>query len=130
MIQFPVVDSAGSVEYHIAGAADRLNGVADRRSIAGFTHYLGVSNDGWLVSDEGLASFAVAAERSLIASIAGSPAWLADLRRVAATYPALPIIVHHLGTARAEEGLDSPGLRNLLAAGVEPNIAVKASGFY
>ena len=51
----------------------------DRWSIAGFTHYVGEDNDGWLRSDEGRAFFDLAAERDLIASLAIGSAWFEDL---------------------------------------------------
>ena len=129
-VPFPDVDSAWSSEYHTPGAADRLAAAIDRWSIAGFTHYLDAANDGWLTSDEGMAFFEVAAEARLIASIAGGATWLPDLRRVAAAFPTLPILIHHQGMARAVDGLDSPGLAEVLACADQPNIVVKASGFY
>ena len=114
IIQFPDVDSSWSPEYHTPGATDRLRAVADRWPIAGFTHYLGEKNDGWLLSDEGLAFFGVAAERNLIVSLSTSPVWREDLRSVAETYATLPIIIHHQGGARAVDGPDSEGLQAVL----------------
>jgi len=130
LVQFPDVDSGWSPEYHTPGAVDRLQRAIDRWGIAGFTHYVNAENDGWLVSDEGMRFFARAAEADLIASIALNGAWLADLRTVAAAFPTLPILIHHQGMARAEEGPDSPGLREVLATAACPNVIVKASGFY
>lgn len=130
LVQFPDIDSAWSPEYHTAGAVDRLAAAVDRWDIAGFTHYLGETPDGWLTSDEGMAFFALAAERDLVASIAAGTAWLPDLRRVAAANPSLPILLHHQGMARAADGPDAPSVTEVLACADLPNIAVKASGFY
>jgi predicted TIM-barrel fold metal-dependent hydrolase len=66
----------------------------------------------------------------LIASIACGAEWLADLRRVAATFPTLPILLHHQGMARAVDGRDDQGLKDVLACAEVPSILVKASGFY
>ena len=77
-----------------------------------------------------MAFFALAAEANLVASIAAGGAWFADLRTVAAAFPTLPILIHHQGMARAVDGPDSSTLREVLACANEPNIVVKASGFY
>ena len=130
IVPFPDVDSGWSPEYHTPGATDRLRAAIDRWDIAGFTHYVNEANDGWLVSDEGLAFFALAAEANLVASIAAGSAWFADIRQVARTFPTLPILLHHQGMVRSVDGPDSPALAELLACANEPSIAVKASGFY
>ncbi len=133
VIQFPDIDSAWSPEYHTPGAVDRLSAAVDRWHIAGFTHYVGEANDGWLVSEEGMRFFEAAAQADLIASIAAGPAWFADIRTVARAFPTLPILLHHQGMVRAAdavEGCDPPGLAELLACANEPGIAVKVSGFY
>ena len=130
IIAFPDIDSVWSPEYHTAGAADRLGAAADRWSMAGFTHYLGDVDDGWLTSDAGLAFFRVAAERELIASLTGPTTSLPGVRHVAAAFPRMPILLHHQGMARATDGQDSAGLREVLACADQPNISVKASGFY
>lgn len=130
IVQFPDIDSSWSPEYHTPGARDRLRAAIDRWGIAGFTHYVDEDNDGWLTSDEGMAFFALAAEADLVASIAATGSWMADLRTVAAAFPTLPILLHHQGMARATHGPDSEGLREVLACAREPNIGIKASGFY
>jgi L-fuconolactonase len=130
IIQFPDIDSGWSPEYHTPGATDRLRAAIDRWGISGFTHYVNEANDGWLTSDEGMAFFALAAEADLIASIAANGGWWADVRAVARAFPTLPILIHHQGMARATDGPDSPTLREVLVCANEPNIVVKASGFY
>lgn len=130
IIHFPDIDSMWSPEYHTPGAVERLRSAIERWDISGFTHYVDTENDGWLVSDEGMAFFELAAEHDLIASIAGNHAWWPDLRRVAAAFPTLPILIHHQGSAMAVDGLDSPSVNEVLACAESPNIAVKASGFY
>jgi predicted TIM-barrel fold metal-dependent hydrolase len=109
---------------------DRLQSAIDRWGIAGFTHYVNEANDGWLLSDEGMAFFRLAAEADLVASIAANGAWFSDLRQVARAFPTLPILIHHQGMARAVDGPEDLGLREVLACANEPNIIVKASGFY
>jgi len=130
VIQFPDIDSGWSPEYHTPGAVDRLKAAIDHWGIAGFTHYVNEENDGWLTSDEGMAFFAAAAQADLIASIAAGGPWFADIRAVARAFPTLPILIHHQGMARATDGPDSLTLREVLACAAEPNIVVKASGFY
>ena len=130
IVQFPDVDSGWSPEYHTPGARDRLQAAIDRWGISGFTHYVNEPNDGWLRTDEGMAFFELAAQADLVASIAAGPTWFEDLRAVARAHPTLPILLHHQGLVRAVDGDDSPGMRELLACSAEPNILVKASGFY
>ncbi len=128
--QFPDVDCAWTETYHQPGAADRLRAVADRWPIRGFTHYLRGDDDGaWLDNAEGQAFFGVAAERGLIASIAGTPAHQPALRRVAKRYPNLSILCHHLGGLRlTAETLDAD-LQELRQSAALPNILIKLSGF-
>lgn len=121
------VDCYWRPEYHTPGAAERLQEAAERLDIVGFTHYVDGANDGWFVSDEGMAFFAIGAELGLIASLSVSPGWQADLRRVADAFPTMPILVHHLGLVAAGDG---DGLAQVLASAVEPNIYVKVSGFH
>ncbi len=125
--QFPDIDCAWTATYHQPGAAERLRAVAERWPIRGFTHYLRAEDDGaWLDGPEGRAFFGVAAERGLIASIAGQPHHQAALRRVAARFPTLPILCHHLAGLRVG---DDAGLREVLASAALPNISLKLSGF-
>jgi len=129
--QFPDVDCSWSPTYHAPGAADRLREVAEKWSIKGFTHYLKHDDDGsWLYSKEGLAFFAVAAEKKLIASISGAPRHQPALRQVAERFPSMPILSHHLAGVRAREGPSQPGLKEVLASAKVRNMYVKVSGFY
>jgi predicted TIM-barrel fold metal-dependent hydrolase len=121
------LDCTWSTTYHAPGSAERLRALDDRYELAGFTHYLEVRNDGWLLSNEAEALFSVAERRRLIASLAIGPAWQADLRVVADRHPEVPVLCHHLGDVRAG---DEEGLAQLLASAVVPNIYVKASGFH
>jgi predicted TIM-barrel fold metal-dependent hydrolase len=128
--QFPDVDGPWRDEYHTPGAAGRLKEIAERWPIKGFTHYLKAEPDGWLISDDGMEFFSVAAEKNLIASIAGGPRWQPELRRIAEAFPSLPILCHHLGGVRASGGPDESGLGEVLDSAALPNILIKASGFY
>jgi L-fuconolactonase len=128
--QFPDVDCAWTETYHQSGAADRLREVADCWPIKGFTHYLRGDDDGaWLDGPEGRAFFGVAAERGLIASIAGRPSHQPALRRVAERFPTLPILCHHLAGLRADEAPPHTDLKEVLASAALPNIYLKLSGF-
>jgi predicted TIM-barrel fold metal-dependent hydrolase len=120
------VDSVWRASYHQPGAADRLRRVAAELGCVGFTHYFGKENDGWLRSEEGVRFFETAAELNLIASLAIPLTWQADLRRLAARLPTLPILCHHLGGP--PDG--SAGIGELLASADTPSILVKVSGFY
>lgn len=116
--------------YHTAGSADRLRRLDDRYRLLGFTHYVTEGNDGWLASEEAEAVFAVAAERDLVVSLAASPAWQADLRKLARRHPDVPVLCHHLGGVSTGGGSADQGLAEVLASAACPNIMVKVSGFH
>jgi predicted TIM-barrel fold metal-dependent hydrolase len=124
------LDCTWSSSYHLPGSASRLRALADRYELDGFTHYLEDRNDGWLRSEEATAVFRVAEQRRLIVSLAASPAWQADLRRIAGRHPSVPVLCHHLGGVTAADGPDLPGLREVLASAAVPNLFVKVSGFH
>lgn len=128
--QIADLDCSWSSTYHTPGAGERLRQLSDTRDIKGFTHYVEGDDDGWLVSEEGMAMFGVAAERRLIASIAASPRWQPSLRHVAERYPDLPILCHHLAGVRATDPMPNDGLAQVLASAGHPNILIKVSGFY
>jgi len=124
------VDCFWRPEYHTPGAAARLRATAERLEIAGFTHYVHDDNDGWFRTDEALELFATAAELNLVASLAVSPRWHADLRDVARRFPTLPILVHHLGLARPGSPTFEDDLAEVLASAAVPTIGLKVSGFH
>lgn len=124
------VDCSWRPEHHTPGAAGRLRETAERLGITGFTHYVRATNDGWFRSDEGREFFATAAGLDLVASLAISPAWQADLRAVAREFPTLPILVHHLGGVSPRRASFESDLAEVLASAREPNILVKVSGFH
>jgi predicted TIM-barrel fold metal-dependent hydrolase len=127
--QFVDVDSRWSSTYHQAGAAGRLALLCDRLSPAGVSHYLAAENDGWLLSGEGCAFFAVAARRGLMAGLAATPAWFADVRAIAASVPATPVLLNHLGLVM----LDPAGCLDIVRRGAGSecdNLIVKVSGYY
>lgn len=128
IVQVADVDCSWSDTYHTPGAADRLAQAAERWPMAAFTHYMRGDDDGsWLYSEEGLAFFRVAAERSLIASIACSPHHHPAIQKVAEQFPQVPILIHHLG----HPGVGNPEkLQQVLASARYENIGVKVSGFY
>ena len=124
------LDCIWSATYHTPGSAARLRALDDRYRLAGFTHYLGDDNDGWLLSDEADDLFGVAAERRLIVSLGAGTAWHADLRQIARRHPSVPVLCHSLGGVRAEEGVDSEGLAEVVASAGVPNIYIKVAGFH
>ncbi len=124
------LDCTWSDTYHTPGAAERLRALADRHELAGFTHYAAQDNDGWLASDEAESVFALAAQLRLIVSLGAGPDWQADLRTLAARHPSVPVLCHALGVVKAAEGLDSPGLAQVIASAAVPNIYIKVSGFH
>lgn len=126
LIQFADVDCMWSSTYHTPGAADRLRAAAERYDLKGFTHYVKDDTE-WFDSDDGLAFFQVAAELDLIASLALSPRWQPALRRLAARYPSVTFLCHHMALARVGHDDD---LREILASAQTPNILIKLSGFH
>jgi predicted TIM-barrel fold metal-dependent hydrolase len=130
IVQCADLDSFWSDTYHAPGAADRLRAMADRWPLGGFTHYLREDDDGsWLHSDEGVAVFQVAAEKGLIASIAGHPHQHPALREIAMRFPEVPILCHHLAGIRADDPYPHDGLREVLASASVENIHIKVSGY-
>ena len=128
--QFADFDCSWTPEYHTPDAADRLRALADRAPIKGITHYLKPDNDGWLTSAEGMATFAVAAQRGLIVSLAAPVVWQPDIRRLAQAFPGLPIICHHLAGIRTATVPADQALRMVLEGAGLANLLVKVSGFY
>jgi len=122
------LDCHWSETYHAPGGAARLRLLDDRYRLTGFTHYLADENDGWLQTDEADAVFGLAAERGLIVSLGGSPVWQADLRALARRHPTVPVLCHALGVVRAAEGVEAPGLAEVVASAEVPNIYVKVAG--
>ena len=124
------LDCTWSETYHAPGAAERLRALLDRHQLVGFTHYAAEDNDGWLLSDEAEAVFALAEQRRLIVSLGANPDWQADLRVIAARHPSVPVLCHALGVIKAAEGIDSPGLAEVIASAAVPSIHIKVSGFH
>jgi L-fuconolactonase len=124
------LDCTWSSTYHAPGSAGRLRELDDRYNLTGFAHYLAEENDGWLRSDEADELFAAAAARHLIVSLGATTDWQADLRELAHRHPSVPILCQTLGGVRAEQGLDSPGLNDVLASAEVPNIYIKVAGFH
>lgn len=116
--------------HNTPGAAARLADTADRLPIVGFTYYLDGAEDGaWMVTPDGMDFFRTAAERNLIASISCAPHHHRYLRQVAAAFPSLPILVHHMGMVKAHERWPHPNLQEVLKSAQLPNMLLKLSGF-
>lgn len=128
--QLADIDCKWSAEYHTPGAAARLAAAAERFDLKGFTHYVEPANDGWFRSADGRELFAAAAERRLIASLAAAPAWQGDIRALAKSFPAVPILCHHLAGIRPGSAAASQALEEVLESAACPNILIKISGFY
>jgi L-fuconolactonase len=126
LVQFADIDCVWSDTYHLPGAAERLRQAAQKYALKGFTHY--VRDDvGWFDSEEGLRFFGVAAELGLVASLALGPRWQPALRRLAARFPTVPFLCHHLASAHV--GRDDE-LQEILRSAQVPNIYIKLSGFH
>ena len=104
LIQFADVDCSWTETYHTEGAADRLKTAAEAYSLKGYTHYLRGDDDGsWFFSAEGQRFFQTTADLGLIASIAMGSHQHEALRKLAAQFPTVPFLCHHMGGARAGE---------------------------
>ena len=128
--QIADLDCEWSPTYHTPGAARRLREMAARWKLAGFTHYLKQDEDaGWLNTEEGQAMFQAAADLGLLASIACAPHHHPAIRRVAAHFPQVPILCHHLGLVHQGSGTHQENLKQVLGSASLPNIYLKVSGF-
>lgn len=131
LYQIADVDCSWWPTYHTPGADQRLIEAAESLPMKGFTHYLAADDDGsWLIGEDGMAFFRAAADRNLIASIACNPRHVWAIRKVAAAFPSMPILLHHLAGTRAGEAPPHPLLNEVLAAAAEENIYIKLSGFH
>ena len=126
LIQFADVDCSWSDTYHTPGAAQRLREAAERYELKGFTHYLKADTE-WFTSDEGLAFFETAAELKLIASLALGTVWQPALRELAARFPTVPFLCHHMAGARVG---DDERVAEVCRSATVPNIHIKLSGFH
>lgn len=130
LVAFIDVDSMWSDAYHRPGAAERLRERCASVSVAGIGHFLDEANDGWLTSDDADAWFREARTQRLVVSIAAGPAWFADVGRVAARHPDVPLLLHHVGMIRHADATAAADAEALAALAAHPNVGVKASGFY
>jgi L-fuconolactonase len=132
LYQLVDVDSRWSFTYHRPGAAGRLALTCERLTPAGVSHYLATANDGWLLSAEGRAFFAAASRRGLIVSLAATPSWHADILKVAALFPATPVLLNHLALVMLHPDGVAAAL-DIVRQGAGPghdNLIVKVSGYY
>ena len=95
----------------------------------GITHYLAdEADDGaWLYSAEGINFFEVMLGHGLIFSIHCLPQHQIHIRKLAARFPQLPILIHHMGQASVVE---PEAVAEVMATAVHDNVSVKVSGFY
>jgi L-fuconolactonase len=125
------VDCMWRKEHHTPGAAQRLRKEIEKHNAQGFTHYVQNENDGWLRSDAGFEFFATAAQLGVVASLALSPRWLADLRIIARENPTLPILLHHMVLPeKTHSGYSQNDVEEILETSKIANIGVKISGFH
>ena len=123
------VDSRWKDSYHTEGAADRLEDAVKRWHPAGITHYLldDADEGTWLYSDAGMAFFEALVSHGLVFSIHCLPQHQAHIRRLAAHFPQMTILIHHMGHPLV---LEPETLAEILATAVRDNVYVKVSGFY
>ena len=130
IIQFADIDCSWTETYHTPGAVDRLTEALDKYALKGYTHYLRGDDDGsWFFSDEGQQFFQMTADRALIVSMAMGSQQQPALRQLAAQFPSVPFLCHHMSGARAGEEPPYPKLQEVLASAKVPNIYIKMSGF-
>lgn len=131
LVQFADVDCSWTATYHTPGAAERLEHAVDRYRLRGVTHYIAADDDGaWFLSDDGLRFFAAAAARRQVVSLAIPPRLQPLLRRLAARFPSVPFLCHHMAGASATEPAPRPLWREILRSADCPNVYVKLSGFH
>ena len=123
------VDSRWKDSYHSDGAAGRLERAVKRWHPVGFTHYLldGADEGAWLHSEAGMAFFEVASSHGLIASIHCLPQHQAHIRKLAALFPRLTILIHHMGHPKV---IEPETQAEVLATATCDNVCIKVSGFY
>ncbi len=127
LLQVADLDSFWSPTYHLPGATERLQALAEAMPIVGFTHYLAPEEDGWLTANEADALFAEASRRRLLASISCHPHQIEAICRLAVNHPQVPVLLHHMGHAQIAK---PESIEQLLACGSVDNVYVKVSGFY
>lgn len=123
------VDSRWKESYHSAGAADRLERAVKRWKPVALTHYLldAAAEGAWLHSEAGTAFFEVAMSHGLIASIHCLPGHQAHIRKLAALFPQLTILIHHMGHPKV---IEPETQAEVLATATCDNVYIKVSGFY
>lgn len=124
------IDCAWEATYNAPGAADRLARLCDTFDPVGVTRYFDAKVDDWILSDEGLAFFAVAQERRLLMSISAGPAWHGRIAEIARRFPGMPILLHHIGAFHADVMTRDAAFAAMLPAITQPNVHVKISGFH
>ena len=129
--QFADVDSFWSDTYHTPGAANRLEMAAKKWPMKAFTHYVAGEDDGrWFNSQEGKDFFSVARDIGLIASIAMGPHHQNEIRKVAESFPEVPILCHHMSALRSYGDDAQSMVDNVTESAKLPNMHLKLSGFH
>lgn len=129
--QFADVDSFWSDSYHTPGAAGRLERAAERYPMKAFTQYIAGEDDGsWFNSSEGRDFFSVARDVGLIASLAMSPHHQKEIRKVAESFPEVPILCHHMSALKAHGDDARAKLDEVVASASLGNMHLKLSGFH
>ncbi|CAN5357173.1 hypothetical protein BH10ACT7_BH10ACT7_23880 [soil metagenome] len=107
------------------GAADDLRRLIDAGPVSAVALFPDPAAPGWLTSGTGRAVLDIAAEHRLLVSIAAPPSLQADLRVVAALYPALTFLMHHAGMVPERDDL-----AQVTQTAAAPNVYVKLSGLH
>jgi len=129
--QFADVDSMWSDSYHTPGAAERLEGAANRWPMKAFTHYVAGEDDGsWFNSPDGIDFLGTAEQLGLIASISMAPHHQKEIRKAAERHPNLNFLCHHMSGLRAHGDDARSNVDNVIESSKLPNIFLKLSGFH
>jgi L-fuconolactonase len=113
-----------------ARTLERLDELSEQPKLRGIRHLIHDEPDPhWILRDDVLESIALLEARRLLLELpCVYPRHLADVPRLAAAFPALVIVIDHLGKPPIGTGAMGRWADALRAAAAHPNVAAKISG--
>lgn len=110
--------------------ASRLEQLADEPKVRGVRHLIHDEPDPhWILQENVLESLELVEQRRLVLELpVVFPRHLEDVPELARSFPALTIVIDHLGKPPLDSDRMDEWSRQLLAAAAEPNVAAKISG--